>query len=102
MDFWWTSGPHFDSFSGTLNQNRCFFSCLFPGHFAKRFSGSESGRLVFKKQAFGVRGLQKPTFHRSWNSVVLRVHFCCFWVALGPILMTFDALETGLKFDEFS
>ncbi len=24
-----------ESFSGTLDQNRCLFSCLFPGHFFK-------------------------------------------------------------------
>ena len=39
IDFLWISGPHFESFSGTLNKNRCFFSCLFPGHFSKRFWG---------------------------------------------------------------
>ena len=39
IDFWWISGPHFESFSGTLNQNWCLFSCLFPGHFSKRFWG---------------------------------------------------------------
>ena len=32
-DFGLISGPHFGSFSDPLDQNRCFFSCLFPGHF---------------------------------------------------------------------
>ena len=29
------SGPYFDSFSGPLDQNWCFVSCLFSGHFFK-------------------------------------------------------------------
>ena len=37
IDFCLISGPHFESFSGPLDQNWCLFSCLFPGHFFKRF-----------------------------------------------------------------
>ena len=37
IDFGWISGPHFESFSGSLDQHLCFVSCLFPGHFFKRF-----------------------------------------------------------------
>ena len=38
-------------------------------------------------------------FYFSW----FQVHFFLwFWVALGPICMTFVALETGLKFDDSS
>ena len=29
IDFGWISGPHFDSFSGTLDNNRCFFHACF-------------------------------------------------------------------------
>ena len=36
-----------------------------------------------------------------WDSADLGVTFICFSMALGPISMTFGALETGLKFDEF-
>ena len=39
IDFGWISGPHFESFSGTLDQNRYLFSCLFPGDLFKRFWG---------------------------------------------------------------
>ena len=33
IDFGLISGPHFDCFSGPLEQNWCFFSSLFPDHF---------------------------------------------------------------------
>ena len=75
IDFWWISGPHFESFSGTLNQNRCLFSCLFPGHFSKRFWGLNLDVWCLKNKHLVWEGLQKPIFHRSWHSVVSRVNF---------------------------
>ena len=33
IDFGLISGPHFESFSDSLDENMCFFQCLFPGHF---------------------------------------------------------------------
>ena len=45
--------------------------------------------------------MQKPILRRSRNFDDLGVDFCCFLVDLGSILMTFGALGTGLKFDDF-
>ena len=45
--------------------------------------------------------LQKTAFHICWDSVEFGVIFICCLLALGPILMTFGALETGLKIDDF-
>ena len=64
--------------------------------------GSESGCLGSENQAFGKEGIAKINFCRNWISHVSRVNFSWFWVALGPIFMTYVALETGLKFDGFS
>jgi hypothetical protein len=75
IDFGWISGPHFESFSGTLDQNRYFFSCLFPGDFFKRFWGMNLDFWGFKNNYFVWEGLQLSTFHRSWNSDDFRVDF---------------------------
>ena len=64
--------------------------------------GSESGCLGSENQAFGKEGIAKINFCRNWISNDSRVNFLWFWVALGPIFMSFVGLETGLKFDEFS
>ena len=45
--------------------------------------------------------MEKPTFPICWDSVDFDVTFTFFFMALGPILMTLGALETGLKFDDF-
>ncbi len=52
---------------------------------------SESVRLGLQKQAFGVRSVAKPSFHRSWNSFDFSINFG----------MIFSALETGFKIDVF-
>ena len=57
---------------------------------------------MLKKQAFGVRGVAKTNFAQKLEFCCFEGHFSMFLGALGPIFMTFDALETGLKFDEFS
>ena len=62
----------------------------------------ESGCLGLENQAFGIRDIAKKNFRRSRISNESRIHFSCFWVALGFIFMTFDGLETGSKFDDFS
>ena len=41
------------------------------------------------------------TFHIHWDSDDFGMIFKSFLVALGPILMTFGALETGLTFHVF-
>ena len=45
--------------------------------------------------------LQKPAFHICSDYVDFGVIFTWFSMALGPILMTFGGLETGLKFHDF-
>ena len=64
--------------------------------------GSEAGCLGLENQAFDKEGIAKINFCRNWISHDSRVNFSWFWVALGPIFMNFVALETGLKFDDFS
>ena len=64
--------------------------------------GFESGCLGLDNQAFGKGGIAKISFCRNWISHDSRLNFSRFRVALGPVFMTFVALETGLKFDEFS
>jgi len=66
------------------------------------FLGPESGCLGLEKHAFGKGGIAKSSFHRNWISLDSSVHFSWFWMSLGPIFMIFVALETGMKFDEFS
>ena len=75
---------------GTLDQNRCRCSYLFPGQFFNFFRGLNPDCLGFKTKHLVWDGLQKPTFHRSWNSNDFKVHFWCFWVAMGSLFMTFD------------
>ena len=75
IDFGWISGPHFDSFSGTLDQNRYLFSCLFPGDFLKRFWGMNLDFWGFKNKHLVWEGLQLSTFHRIWNSADFRIDF---------------------------
>ena len=41
--------------------------------------------------------LQKNTFHIYWNSADFDVIFYLFYIALGPVLMSSGALETGLQ-----
>ena len=45
--------------------------------------------------------MQKTTFRRSRDFHDLGIDFSCFLVDLGLILMTFGALRTALKFDDF-
>ena len=45
--------------------------------------------------------MQKPIVYRSRIFDDLGVDFGCFLVDLGSILMTFGALGTGLKFNDF-
>ena len=63
---------------------------------------SKSRRLGLLKQAFGVRGVAKPTFRRNRNSDDFGVDFWCFLVALGAAFLTFAALETSTEIDGFS
>ncbi len=46
--------------------------------------------------------LQKQCFRRSRHSDDLSFVFLCFSGALAAAFLTFAALETGLKIDEFS
>ena len=56
--------------------------------------GSRIKHLVWKV-------LQKPAFRICRDYVDFGVIFTWFSMALGPILMTFGVLETGLKFTRF-
>ena len=57
-DFEQISGPHFGiSFSGTLGQNSCLFSCLFPGLFFFRFRGQNLLKRGCKNQLFTEVGI---------------------------------------------
>ena len=58
--------------------------------------------MGLENQAFGKGCIAKINFHRNSIYHDPRVHFLLFWVALGPIFITFVALETGSKIDTFS
>ena len=62
-------------------------------------SESESG-LRLENQAFG-RGVAKTNLSRKLGFCGFCCRFSYLLMALGPVFVTFDALETGLKFDEF-
>ena len=64
--------------------------------------GSGSECLGFENQARGMRDIAKTDPHRNWNPHDFRFHFSGFWVALGPVLMTFAALEAGRKIADFA
>ena len=61
----------------------------------------ESGCLGLENQAFGKGGIAKINFRMNLISDDFRVDFLSFWVALGPIFMTFAALGIVLKMNEF-
>ena len=63
--------------------------------------GFESGCLGLDNQAVGMRCIAEINFRSSWISHDSSVHFSVFWVAFGPIFMTFVALETGFKMITF-
>ena len=63
---------------------------------------SESGCLGLENHVFGLGSSATIIFHRSWISHDARVELSLFEVALGPVFITFVALETRLKFGEFS
>ena len=48
-----------------------------------------------------VREVLQLFFHIYWDSVDFGIIFDVFGGALGPISMTFGALETSLKFEDF-
>ena len=81
--------------------NIVVFVRLVSRSFVSTIFWSESGRLGSKNKQLGSEGLQKPTFHRSWNSDDFSVNFWCFLEALGAVFLTFDVLKTGLKLTIF-
>ena len=101
IDFRSISGPHFASFSGTLEQHWCFFLMFFSVFFLW-FSGKNLVVWSLENKDLVWEGVQKPTCHRCRDSVDFRVDFSCFLVALGSVFMTFGALEISLKSDDFS
>ena len=46
--------------------------------------------------------MQKPMVRRSRNFDDIGIDVCCFFVDSGLILVIVCALETALKFDDFS
>ena len=66
-----------------------FFFMLVSRSFCFKILGFESGRLGFKKQAFGVRGVAKTNFSQ-------KLEFCCFE---GPFFMFLGGL--GTNFHDF-
>ena len=78
IDFGWISGSHFESFSVTLNQNRCFFSCLFPGHFSKRFWGLNLDVWVPKTSIWCEMGCKNQVFIEVGILLMLKLNFDVF------------------------
>ena len=65
-------------------------------------SGTESGCLGLENKHLAREVLRKSTFAAMGFLMIPGSIFHDFWVALGPIFMTFVALETGLESDDFS
>ena len=65
IDFEWISGPHFESFPGSLDQHLCVVFMLVCRTLFQKILGSESGRLGLQKQAFGVRWVAKTNFSQK-------------------------------------
>jgi len=96
--FGWFRGPILRVFWTLLDQKRRFF-ISFSRLFFLETLGFEIGRLGLQEQAFGMGCIAKINFRRSWSSHDSRVCFSWFWLAWGPIFLTFVALETGSKFN---
>ena len=95
-------GTPFSKLFGFLGPKKVYlFMLVFRLLFLMIF-GFGFGCLGLQNQAFGKGDIAKNSFQRSWNSNDSMVHFLWFWVFFGPICMVFFALETGLRFDEFS
>ena len=98
--FWWFWGPILRAFWYFWTKETVFFISISSLLFLLVF-GSKFGCPGLQKQAFGMEGIAKINLRRNCISCDSIVIFSWFWVALGPTFMTFVALETGLKFDEF-
>ena len=94
-------GTPFREFFGYLGQKKVYYFMLASRLLFLMILGSESGCLGWEDQVFGIGCIAKINFRSTWISHDPRVQFSWFWVALGVIFMTFAALETGLKFNDF-
>ena len=93
--------PFWELFWYFWTRERVFFMSISRLLFLLVF-GSKFWCLGLEKLVFGMEGIAKINFCRNWISYDSRVDFSWFWVALGPIFMTLEGLEAGLKFDDFS
>ena len=105
LGFYWFfvdfGNPFWELFTYFWTHKEVFFISISRLFFLV-ISGSKFGCLGLQKQAFGKGGIAKINFRRNWISYDSRFDFSWFWVAFWPIFMTFVALETGLKIDDFS
>ena len=95
------SGPHFGSFLGTLDKNRCLCSCLFPGHLFYDFGVWIWTSGVPKTSIWCQRGCKNKLFTEVGILLILESIIDVFGLPL-QFSWLFDALETSLKFDDFS
>ena len=93
-------GTHSESFFGHFSTKKK--SYLFPGCFFCWFLGLNFGVWDWKNMHLAWKVLQKSTFAEIVFLMIPDRNFHDFLLTLGPIFLIFDALETGLKFDDFS
>ena len=80
----------------------CILSCLFPGFSFQWVLGLNLDVQGWKTKHFAKEVLQKSTFAEVGILMIPGSISSLFSVSLGAIFMTFVALESGMKFDDFS
>ena len=88
----------FESFPNTLEQNRCF-NAGFQGLLTLVWS--ESARVELEKKHLVSERVQTSSFRSCGDYVDFQSIVDVFRVGLGPVVMIFDSLETGLKSIDF-
>ena len=100
--FWKDFGAAIWTFLANFGTTIVFFGMPVCRSRFLKILGSESGCLGLQNQAFGVGGVAKSQLFTFVGILLISVSFSyvCSWL-WDPILMTFGALETFLKFDDF-
>ena len=93
--------PILTAFWAPWTKNLCLFMLVSSFFFLMVF-GSESGCLGLENKHLAWDFLQQSTFAEIGFLMLPGSSFHDFGWPSGPIFMTFVALETGLKFDDFS
>ena len=96
IDFGSIFGPYFECFCGAEARNLNLFSGLFPGPFLYRLLSRNSDARVLEAR-FCVEAIPRSIVPRCCCLRYWAVFF--FSEDLGPVVLTFVALEKDLKID---